>query len=245
LRTRCRLLPVCLLALTAACTTAKAPPVRLVEREYPPPAITVQGTEVGVSSWYGPGFHGNATASGERYDQEALTAAHRSLPLGTWIDVRNLTNNKTIRVRVNDRGPYKKGRVLDLSYAAARALDIVDHGTANVEIRVADGRYRMWPSVRYCVQIGAFRTRGEADAVGRDVAVTGERAYLKFTGRADFPFSVRVGPFDRRDDAVAAVERLQGRDFKALLVEEDPPAEVYATQASTTVSRSAAQLVAR
>jgi len=247
LRTVFRLTLACFLVMTAACSSAKpAPAIALVEREYPPPAVTVQGTEVGVSSWYGPGFHGNATASGERYDQEALTAAHRSLPLGTWIDVRNLTNNRTIRVRVNDRGPYKKGRVLDLSYAAARALDIVDHGTANVEIRIADGRYRMWPTVRYCVQIGAFRTRSEADAVGRDVATIGERAYLKITGRPDFPYSVRVGPFDRRADAMAAVTRLERREFKALLVEEDPRAEVYATQARAPVEPPrAAQFVAR
>ena len=223
----------------------KRTPASLVEHEYPPPLITVKGTEVGVSSWYGPGFHGNATASGERYDQEALTAAHRSLPLGTWIDVRNLTNNRSVRVRVNDRGPYKNGRVLDLSYAAARALDMVGNGTANVEIRIADSRYRMWPTVRYCVQIGAFRTRAEADAIGREVATAGERAYLKITGRRDFPFSVRVGPFERRADAAAAVTRLEGREFKALLVEEDPRAEVYATQARALDDTSqSAQLVA-
>ena len=220
------------LAFASACSSAKRPAADLVDRHYPSPAITLRGTEIGVSSWYGPGFHGNATASGERYDQEALTAAHRSLPLGTWIDVRNLTNNRTVRVRVNDRGPYKKGRVLDLSYAAARAIDMVGRGTADVEIRLADRRYRAWPAVRYCVQVGAFRTRREADAVGRDIAGRGERAYLKVTGREDFPFSVRVGPFDQRTDALDAVARLKRDQFDALLVEEDPPAEVYTSEAA-------------
>ena len=236
MRTAFSLTGVLALTLTSACASTKPPAANLVAVHYPPAAISVRGTEIGVSSWYGPGFHGNATASGERYDQEALTAAHRSLPLGTWIDVRNLTNNRTVRVRVNDRGPYKKGRVLDLSYAAAKALDMVGRGTADVEIRLADRRYRAWPVVRYCVQVGAFRTRGEADTVGHDVAVHGERAYLKVTGRTDFPFSVRVGPFEERADAVAAVARLKTLQFNALLVEEDPPAEVYTSEAAATPS---------
>jgi rare lipoprotein A len=216
------------LAIASGCSSAKSRSLDLVAREYPAPFITAKGTEVGISSWYGPGFHGNATASGERYDQEALTAAHRSLPLGTWIDVRNLTNDRIVRVRVNDRGPYKHGRVLDLSYAAARALDMVGRGTTDVEIRLADARYRVWPAVRYSVQVGAFRTRAEADATGQAVASEGESAYLKLTGRADYPFSVRVGPFVQRADAVAATDRLKERRFRALLVEEDPPADVFA-----------------
>lgn len=223
---------VATLSLVTSCSSATKPSSSsLVDRDYPPPAITVRGTEVGVSSWYGPGFHGNSTASGERYDQDAMTAAHRSLPLGTWIDVHNLTNGRIVRVRVNDRGPYKDGRVLDLSYAAARALDIVHRGTAKVEIRLADRRYRAWPTVRYCVQVGAFRNRREADAVGRRLATSGETAYLKFTGRSDFPFSIRVGPFSDRADALEANRRLRRLDMDALLVEEDPPDDVYASEA--------------
>ncbi len=238
-------LMVATVALVSACSSAKPGPAALVAQEYAAPAITTRGTEVGISSWYGPGFHGNATASGERYNQESLTAAHRSLPLGTWIDVRNLTNGRIVRVRVNDRGPYKQGRVLDLSYAAAKALDMVGNGTANVEIRLADGRYRMWPAVRYCVQVGAFQTRTQADAMGRAVASEGETAYLKLTGRADYPFSVRVGPYDQRADAVAAHERLRRRSFRALLVEEDPPADVFAARAPASSFGSGGRLAAR
>ena len=139
MRTASRLTLALCLALTAACSSTKRTPASLVEREYPPPLITVKGTEVGVSSWYGPGFHGNATASGERYDQEALTAAHRSLPLGTWIDVRNLTNNRSVRVRVNDRGPFgKKRRILDLSEAAAGELHMLRDGVCEVRVEVLE-----------------------------------------------------------------------------------------------------------
>jgi len=221
---------VAAMAALCACSTAatRAPRHHLVDREYPPPAISPRGTEIGVSSWYGPGFHGQATASGERYDQGAMTAAHRTLPLGTWVEVRNLANGRTATVRINDRGPYKAGRVLDLSYAAAQQIGIVGPGTADVEIRLVDGRYRQWPIVRYSAQVGAFRTRPEADARGESIARGGERAYLKTTGRPDFPFSVRVGPFEKRSEALAAVDRLIARGVPARLVEEDPPATVYA-----------------
>ena len=90
----------------------------------------------GTASWYGSKFHGRPTASGEIFDMHALSAAHRTLPLGTWIQVRNLANNKSVEVLVNDRGPFKSGRVLDLSYEAARRLGFVDQGTAEVEFRI-------------------------------------------------------------------------------------------------------------
>jgi rare lipoprotein A len=218
------------LSTLCACSTTTRPLTQrhhLVDVDYPAPAITPQGTEIGVSSWYGPGFHGQLTASGERYDQDGMTAAHRTLPLGTWVQVRNLANGRVATVRVNDRGPYKFGRVLDLSYAAARQLGMVGPGTADVEIRLVDPRYRQWPIVRYCVQVGAFRSRPEADAKGAALARAGERAYLKSTGRADFPYSVRVGPYDKRSEALAAMDRLDHMGLSALLVEEDPPSSVY------------------
>jgi rare lipoprotein A len=86
------------------------------------------------ASWYGPQFQGRATASGERFDMNGLTAAHRTLPLGTQVRVRNLENGRSVVVRINDRGPYVKGRAIDLSYAAARELRMVEDGEAPVEI---------------------------------------------------------------------------------------------------------------
>jgi rare lipoprotein A len=92
----------------------------------------------GIASWYGPGFHKKTTASGEVYDMYLLTAAHRELPLGTFVEVRNLTNGKKVLVKINDRGPFVDGRIIDLSYAAAREIDMIGDGTAPVRIRVLE-----------------------------------------------------------------------------------------------------------
>src|SRR5439155_519477 len=99
------------------------------------PPIT-DGVQVGVASWYGPGFHGNRTANGEIYDQYELTAAHPSLPLGTRVMVTNLENGRAVQVRINDRGPFVGGRAIDLSYAAARTIGMVGPGTVRVRVEV-------------------------------------------------------------------------------------------------------------
>lgn len=99
-------------------------------------------SEAGMASWYGPGFHGKRTASGERYNMYAMTAAHRTLPFGTTVRVTNLKNNKSVVVRINDRGPFKAGRVIDLSKAANQALSC---NLCRVKIEVlekGDGKYR-------------------------------------------------------------------------------------------------------
>ena len=93
--------------------------------------------ERGVASWYGEAFHGRPTASGETYDMYALSAAHRTLPLHTWVEVSNLDNGRQLVLRVNDRGPFAdvESRILDLSYGAARELGVVGAGLARVEVR--------------------------------------------------------------------------------------------------------------
>ncbi len=93
-------------------------------------------TETGVASWYGFPYHGRRAASGEVYDMQQLTAAHRSLPFQTWVEVTNLSNGKQVDVRINDRGPFAKGRILDLSQAAARDIDMLRAGTARVRLKV-------------------------------------------------------------------------------------------------------------
>ena len=90
----------------------------------------------GTASWYGPGFHGRRTANGERFNQNALTAAHRTLPFGTRVKVTNLSNNRSVVVRINDRGPYSGGRIIDLSAAAAREIGMINSGVARVRIEV-------------------------------------------------------------------------------------------------------------
>jgi rare lipoprotein A len=93
-------------------------------------------TETGVASWYGFPYHGRRAASGEVYDMQQLTAAHRTLPFQTWVEVTNLSNGKQVDVRINDRGPFAKGRILDLSQAAARDIDMLRAGTARVRLKV-------------------------------------------------------------------------------------------------------------
>jgi rare lipoprotein A len=95
-------------------------------------------SEAGLASWYGEPHHGQPTASGEIFDMTALTAAHRTLPLGTRLRVMNLENGRIVRVRVNDRGPYVADRILDLSQGAAHALDMVERGVVSVKIDIIE-----------------------------------------------------------------------------------------------------------
>ncbi len=97
-------------------------------REFLPPA-RIGDTETGIASWYGEPYNGRRSASGEIYDMEQLTAAHRTLAFGTWLEVNDLDNGKQVEVRITDRGPFVKGRIIDLSLAAARKIDMVGPGT--------------------------------------------------------------------------------------------------------------------
>src|SRR5574337_1672731 len=109
----------------------------LFTRRPAPPAMSQPGAvQIGTASWYGPGFHGNRTSNGEIYDQYELTAAHQTLPLGSRVAVTNLQNGRQVEVRINDRGPFVKGRSIDLSYGAARNLGMIGPGTVPVRIEV-------------------------------------------------------------------------------------------------------------
>ncbi|HOD51123.1 MAG TPA: septal ring lytic transglycosylase RlpA family protein [Candidatus Hydrogenedentes bacterium] len=99
---------------------------------------SVPGVEEGIASWYGDEYHGRATASGEIFDQEAMTAAHRELPFGTIVQVTNLKNHRTVVVRINDRGPFIRGRVIDLSRGAARELNMLRDGIVPVRLEVLE-----------------------------------------------------------------------------------------------------------
>lgn len=107
---------------------AQTAPAAVIETE-PEPAPEAKEVGRGLASWYGPRFHGKRTASGERFDMHALTAAHRSLPFGTIIEVHSLVNGRKVEVRVNDRGPFLRKRVIDLSRAAANALGLIESGS--------------------------------------------------------------------------------------------------------------------
>jgi len=109
--------------------------------------------QTGVASWYGGIFQGRQTANGETYDTYGYTCAHKTLPFGTILDVTNLANGATVRVRVNDRGPFVDDRIIDLTYAAARDLDMIRDGTAEVRLVAVDGGI---PEVRFTVRVGAW-----------------------------------------------------------------------------------------
>ncbi len=109
-------------------TTARVPPA-------PAPA-RIGSVETGVASWYGIPYHGRRAASGEIFDMQQLTAAHRTLPFETWVEVTNLTNGKRVDVRINDRGPFVDGRIIDLSQAAAREIDMLRAGITRVRLKV-------------------------------------------------------------------------------------------------------------
>lgn len=121
----------------------------------------------GVASWYGPSFHGKPSASGEPYDMWAMTAAHRTLPFGTMVRVKSVESGKTVAVRINDRGPFIRGRIIDLSYAAARELSMIGKGTEEVVLTVLQPHQGQNPvaenrEIRFWVQAGSFQTLTEA-----------------------------------------------------------------------------------
>jgi rare lipoprotein A len=177
--------------------------------------------ERGVASWYGPGFHGKRTSSGEEYDMHAMTAAHKTLPLPCYVQVTNLTNGRTAVVRVNDRGPFKDTRIIDLSRAAAEKLDVIRTGTAMVEVRVvenagpgpqphADTPAPALPKALY-IQAGAFADQSNAD---RLVAkLNADKLGPAFTRRDTVGgrtlHRVRIGPISSVDDFDRRVKALK------------------------------------
>lgn len=124
--------------------------------------------ENGVSSWYGPNFHGKLTANGEIYDMDGITAAHRTLPFGTILLVENLDNGKTVQVRINDRGPYAKNRIIDLSRGAAERIEMIGPGTARVRLYLLEGdlensRVTDLKVPTYTVQLGSYKDIQQAE----------------------------------------------------------------------------------
>ena len=174
------------------------------------PGYPIGYVERGMASWYGPGFHGNKTANGERYDMNRLTAAHRTLPLGSIAVIRSVRTGKQVTVRINDRGPFAKGRVLDLSLAGAQALGMVGTGTDQIELRVVDFQGRTADMGFLRVQIGSFAERQNA-------MILLERAQRVYPeGRiqtADLPdgrrYRVQVGEFRTESQAESAANRLE------------------------------------
>lgn len=185
-----------------------------------PRPLAAGWTQQGIASWYGgsDGFEGKPTASGEIYDGSQLTAAHRELPLGTVVDVTNLENGKTVRVRVNDRGPFVKGRVIDLSRTAAREVDLIGPGTAPVRLSVvmlgAESE-PLSPTGQWSVQAASFADRGRAERFAERLRGVGHGVYLEpYRGLS----RVKVGPFDSRKRAGDALDQLHDEGFEGIVV---------------------------
>ena len=175
--------------------------------------------ERGVASWYGEKFHGRRTSSGEPYDMYAMTAAHKTLPLPTYVRVTNLHNGNSVVVRVNDRGPFVDNRLIDLSYAAAVRLEMTRAGTAMVEIQaigpsaraeVAAAETTPVPDSSIFVQAGAFRSRANAEALARRIAAEVPGGHKVFLRQDEVDgqslYRVRVGPVAGVEDFDRIVE---------------------------------------
>ena len=165
--------------------------------------------ENGVASWYGSDFHGEPTSSGETYDMYALTAAHKTLPIPTWVEVKNLRNNTRVIVKVNDRGPFVDDRIIDLSYRAAQDLDMIGPGTAFVEVRTlgtpAAGRIS---SGVPAATTGSVPDRSRFSVISGAVADTPRPDDRSFE-----QLYVQVGAFSEQPNAMRLAEQLKGQGF--------------------------------
>jgi rare lipoprotein A len=181
--------------------------------------------ERGLASWYGHPYHGRRTASGEVYDMHEMTAAHRSLPFDTWLHVENVDTGETARVRVNDRGPFVDGRVLDVSRAAGVALGLIGPGVAPVRLRViAAPPEAVRPAADagiFAVQVGAFTEETGARALQRQLSEAGFETYVR---RADdggrVLYRVRAGRFTTRSEAAAHAEQIRARGHPTIVVSD-------------------------
>jgi rare lipoprotein A len=195
--------------MCAGCAHKGKAPVVVMPSQPPSPPVEEGWTEKGIASWYGEPYHGRRTASGEIYDMHLMTAAHKSLAFGTVVKVNRRDTGGDVVVRINDRGPFIEGRIIDLSYAAAQKIGLDIDGVAPVKIKVvghettpraaavpapaAESRECLW------VQVGAFSERQRAERAEAELEATGERATI-LEGIDDL-WRVRLGPFEHKSEA--------------------------------------------
>lgn len=170
----------------------------------------------GIASWYGPSFHGNPTANGEPYDMWAMTAAHRTLPFGTWVLVQSIDTGKSVTVRINDRGPFIRGRIIDLSYGAARELTMIGKGTEEVRLTILESPHsgsETLPNGRfnnYWVQAGSFTTLSQAVSLKEQLAIHYPNIRLKTVNLPTGQWHrVQVGTFTSRAKAKTVAAELK------------------------------------
>lgn len=194
------------------------------------PEVSPEGVQEGIASWYGRDFHGKPTSSGEIYDMYAMTAAHKTLPLGTTVEVTNIENGRRIDVVINDRGPFVAGRIIDLSYTGAKRLDIVDTGVARVRLKVTgrDEKYVKYikfqdsgPGELYVVQLGAFVDMANAERLKTALEWKYSGVYMlraEVNGRTFY--RVRMGRSKDRDKAKDAAQTLAQEGYPVVIMKE-------------------------
>ncbi len=185
------------------------------------PRPAAESGQVGVASWYGNEFHGRPTSSGEVFDTNDLTAAHRTLPFGTYVMVTNLENDRSVVVRINDRGPFVRGRIIDLSYAAARTLGLIGPGTARVRLDILRGFAAVAPAERgrIWVQVGAFAIQENAHKLKRELEgdYPGVAVSVIKTDRGTY-YRVRIGTDESGAQGLA--RSLADRGYPVIIVRE-------------------------
>jgi rare lipoprotein A len=228
--------------LVSACASKKTPiakppesrqkpyqrPYSVLGQRYEPLQTHAGFSQTGVASWYGHDFHGKKTSNGETYDMHAMTAAHKTLPLGVFVRVTNTTNGNEAVVRVNDRGPFVKGRIIDLSYSAAKALGVDIAGTAPVRIEALGYRgsgadkyseLENYDAGNYTVQIGAFTDPKNAERLSGEMKrVYGfSEIHAAWVGREHF-YRVYVGKHSSLRSAEAAEQNLEVHGYPGSFV---------------------------
>jgi len=193
------------------CLTACAPRPKFV------PGGEIQ---MGIASWYGPNFHGKSTSNKEIYDMYDMTAAHQTLPFGTYVMVSNLNNNRSVIVRINDRGPFVGDRIIDLSYAAARLLDMVGPGTAPVRLEILKNISSASTRFGFSVQVGAFSSKENAEALKSRLELKyGRVEVAPFKTPHQVYYRVRIKVADH-EAAMRAAQLLSEEGFSILIIEE-------------------------
>jgi rare lipoprotein A len=186
--------------------------------------VAVRSSETGLASWYGHPYHGRAAANGEIYDMEKLTAAHRTLPFGTLVRVTNLGNAKTVDVRIIDRGPFVAGRIIDLSHAAAQAIDMIGPGVAQVRVDIVALQAVTPDENWYAVQAGAFQDKDRAERLRQ--SMEHEYGSARLVMRRGYPvlWRVLVGKEHTEDAANVLAERIRTEVRTGFVVRLDEPA---------------------
>jgi rare lipoprotein A len=180
--------------------------------------------ETGLASWYGHPYHGRAASNGEIYDMEKLTAAHRTLPFGTMVHVTNLANNKSVDVRIIDRGPFIDGRIIDLSHAAAQVIDLIGPGVSEVRVDILAAPQITSADSSYAVQAGAFRDKDRAERLRATMEHEYGSARLVMRTGSPSLWRVLVGRERTEDAAGILAQRVRAEVGPAFVVRLDEPA---------------------